>query len=318
MKKLLLLLALTLSVFVGCEKPQESGEVTFPESNTLTIIVPTSAGSGMDVRSRVIAKHLAEELGKNVVVENVAGGASVIASTQFLAEDPNSDYIINLSTDHMVISPVLQEADYSQDSFIPLLAASYSEEYFWVSTDSPWNNWEDVQNASKENAIIFGTGAKTGPIYVATRFASDVSNVDMEVVIANSIPESIANMLGGHVDITWSSYATAKDYYIAGKIKPIVGTGLSDADELNVDTIKGLGYDFNFSSCNVYAIRNDTDSEKVAIIKEALQKVYASPEFIVDWINTGESIIKDPSAEFAKKGMQQKINLLPKVKALLK
>ena len=316
----LLVLSSIMVFAAGTSEAAEQAKVTFPEGNTLTVIVPVSAGGGMDVKVRMVTKYLAQELGKDVVVDNIPGGATVVASSTYLAEPTDSDMIINLSTDHLVITPEIQKTKYSYKDYKLLMALSYSEEYFWVRTDSPFKTWEDVIQESKKRAIIFGTGAKSGPVYIASKIATSISGIKMEHVVSNSIPESIANMLGGHVEVCWSSYVTARDYYLAGKIRPIIGTGVNTFTgkngELNIPTLKSLGYDFSFSSCNTFAIKADTNPQKIAIIKDALQKVYKNPDFQKDWLNAGQTLLDDTSAEFAEKALQQKIDLLPRVREL--
>lgn len=328
MKKVFTVLLMTalmvfavLPVFAqGGNESAAAEKAVFPTGDSLTIIVPVSAGAGMDTQARIIARYLEKQIGKPVVIENIAGGATVLASQTYLAEDVDSDYIIMLSTDHMVITPVLQKANYSYKNFVPLSANSYSEEYFWVNVDSPFQTWDDVIAASKVKPVIFGTGAKSGPVYIATKAACTLSGVNMENVVANSIPESIANMMGGHVDITWSSYATAKSYYLAGKIRPILGTGVEtfhgENGELNVPTLKSLGYDFSFSSCNTFAMRSDADPAAIEYMRTALRNAYLDPDFKAEWVAAGQPYLEDSSYTFAEKAVEQKIDLLPTVKEI--
>lgn len=310
----------TMVFGAGTSETSERGKVIFPESDTLTVVVPVSVGGGMDVRVRIVAKHLSKELGKNVVVDNIAGGATVIAASTYLAEPKDSDIIISLSTDHMVLTPAIQKTKYREKNFKVLIALSYSEEYLWVRSDSPFNTWDDIIQESKKRPILFGTGAKSGPVYIASKMASSVSGVNMEHVVSNSIPESLANLMGGHVEVAWSSYETAREYYLAGKIRPVVGTGenifTGENGELDIPTLKSLGYDFSFSSCQLLCINADTNPEKIAIIQEALQKVYKSPDFKKDWENAGQIYMEDPSVAFAEKAIQQKIVLLPSVRKI--
>ena len=155
-------------VFAQGGSEAKSG-VNFPAGDTLTIIVPVSAGAGMDTQAKLMQKYIEKYLGKTVIIENIAGGATTLAAQDYLSREKNDDSIIMLSTDHRVFSPILQKADYSYESFVSLSANNFTEEYFWVNVDSPFQTWDDVVAASKEKPVIFGTGAKSGPVYIATR-----------------------------------------------------------------------------------------------------------------------------------------------------
>jgi len=319
---LIVLIALVFALPVVAQGASEStsSAVNFPEGDTLTIIVPVSSGSGMDNQARLLQKYIEKYLGKTVVIENMAGGATTLAAQTYLAEEKNSDSIIMLSTDHRVFSPILQKADYSYESFVSLSANNFTEEYFWVNVDSPFQTWDDVVAASKEKPVIFGTGAKSGPVYIASKAACVYTGVAMENVVSNSIPESIANMLGGHVDITWSSYPTAKDYYLSGKIRPILGTGreifTGDHGELSVPTLSSLGYDFAFSSCNTFAMRADTDQEIVDYMRSVIREAYLDPEFKAEWLAAGNTYLEDSTYVFADKAVESKVGLIPTVKEI--
>ena len=48
----------------------------------VTFIVPASAGGSTDIIARVLAEHMSRTMGYNIVVENVSGGGTTIASTR--------------------------------------------------------------------------------------------------------------------------------------------------------------------------------------------------------------------------------------------
>ena len=314
-----MIFAVAAPVFAQGGKEATTG-VNFPAGDALTIIVPVSAGAGMDTQAKLMQKYIEKYLGKTVIIENIAGGATTLAAQDYLAREKNDDCIIMLSTDHRVFSPILQKSDYSYESFVSLSANNFTEEYFWVNVDSPFQTWADVVEASKTKPVIFGTGAKSGPVYIATKAACVLTGVEMENVVSNSIPESIANMLGGHVEITWSSYPTARDYYLSGKIRPILGTGLEtftgDHGELSVPTLSGMGYDFAFSSCNTFCMRADTDPEIVEYMRNILRQAYLDPEFKADWEAAGNTYLEDSTYEFADKAVAGKVALIPTVKEI--
>lgn len=327
MKKFFSLLLIAVLAFavmspVFAQGGSEGGEggVKFPAGDTLTIIVPVSSGAGMDNQARILMRYIEKYLGKTVIVENIAGGATTVAVQDYLSREKNDDSIIMLSTDHKVFSPILQKMKYSYEDFVSLSANNYTEEYFWVNVDSPFKTWDDVVEASKKKPVIFGTGAKSGPVYIATKAACTMTGVAMENVVANSIPESIANMLGHHVDIAWSSYPTARDYYLSGKIRPILGTGIEtftgDHGELSVPTLKSMGHNFEFSSCNTFQMRADTDPAIVDYMREVIQKAYKDPDFKKEWEAAGNTYLEDSTYQFADKAVAGKVALIPVVKEI--
>ena len=58
----------------------------YPESE-ITLVVPFSAGGPTDTITRLVAEPMAEELGQQIVVQNVEGAGGTVASAQVADED---------------------------------------------------------------------------------------------------------------------------------------------------------------------------------------------------------------------------------------
>ena len=66
-------------------------------SRLVTLVVPYPAGGGLDVFARMLAKPLAERLGKSVVVDNRPGGGTTIGAS-YVANAAPDGYTIMLGT----------------------------------------------------------------------------------------------------------------------------------------------------------------------------------------------------------------------------
>lgn len=315
----LMLLISTAHVFAA--GTTETTVASFPKGDTLTIVVPVSAGGQMDLQSRIVAKYLSQEIGKNVVISNIPGGGTVIGSKTYLADSKDSDSIINLSADHMVFSPIVQKADYSQDNFVPLIALSNTEPLFWVKSDSVFKDWDDVIQEGKKRNILFGTGAPGSAGWISTKLAADSSGIKMDYVVGNSIPENIANLLGNHVEMVLADYPTGREYYLAGKIRPIASAGTQnftgEKTEINIPTLLSKNINFTFASCNILAMRADAAPEHIAFMQKALDRVYSNKEFQADWQKANQPLMEDSSSAFAAIIIKSKASFVPRIKELL-
>jgi tripartite-type tricarboxylate transporter receptor subunit TctC len=61
---------------------------TWPD-RPVTMVVPFAAGGGTDLLGRIIAKQLSEELGQQIVVENVGGAGGMIGSARVVKSPPD-------------------------------------------------------------------------------------------------------------------------------------------------------------------------------------------------------------------------------------
>ena len=78
----------------------------FPD-RTITMVVPFAAGGSTDVVARIIAQKMSEDLGQQVIVENVAGAGGNLGAGNVAKADPDG-YTILMGT---VATHALNPAD---------------------------------------------------------------------------------------------------------------------------------------------------------------------------------------------------------------
>jgi tripartite-type tricarboxylate transporter receptor subunit TctC len=70
----------------ACDGGGDADPAAYPDSE-ITLVVPFSAGGPTDTITRLVAKPMSEELGQQVVVQNVEGAGGTVASGQVAEED---------------------------------------------------------------------------------------------------------------------------------------------------------------------------------------------------------------------------------------
>lgn len=68
----------------------------FPD-RTVTLVVPFAAGGSTDVVARIIAQKMSEDLGQQVIVQNVAGAGGNLGAANVARADPDG-YTILMAT----------------------------------------------------------------------------------------------------------------------------------------------------------------------------------------------------------------------------
>src|SRR5262244_117011 len=87
----------------GLAAPQVARAQTYP-TRPVRIIVPFAPGGPTDIPARFIAQRLTENLGRNFLVENVAGASSNIGTAQAAKAAPDG-YTILITVNNLVINP---------------------------------------------------------------------------------------------------------------------------------------------------------------------------------------------------------------------
>jgi tripartite-type tricarboxylate transporter receptor subunit TctC len=100
---LALVVSLSCAVCVGPAAAQK-----WPE-RPVTMVVPFAAGGGTDLLGRIVAKQLSDELGQQIVVENVSGAGGMIGSARVVKSPPDG-YTMVIGTTADAINQSLYKA----------------------------------------------------------------------------------------------------------------------------------------------------------------------------------------------------------------
>src|SRR5262245_1259891 len=117
------------------------------------LIVPYAPGGGTDVFSRLLAAQIEREFGQSLVVDNRAGGASVIG-TRAVADAPGDGYTIGMVDSAFVTNPGLLKEKLPYDTrkdFIPVSLLSRTQLVLCVHGDSPFKTAPELIAYAKAN-----------------------------------------------------------------------------------------------------------------------------------------------------------------------
>lgn len=127
MKKQLAVLSMVVALgmlLAGCgsdatknssSKANQGAAKNYP-NKTVQIVVPYGAGGDTDTNARVMSKYLSKELGKPVIVTNVAGSSGVVGSQQVLDSKPDG-YTVLFNHPTMLMNNLIGLTDISWKNF---------------------------------------------------------------------------------------------------------------------------------------------------------------------------------------------------------
>jgi tripartite-type tricarboxylate transporter receptor subunit TctC len=174
-------------VLTGCSDEQSSaaadGESPCAalEGETVTLVVPYSAGGGYDTYARMVAPYLEEELGATVVVENQEGAGGLLAINNLTTAEPDGTTIAIMNGQGTVAASLAgaegASFDVSELTFLGKLAGE--SPVFVVGANSGYESWEDVLDAKDFQFSSAGPGAED---YINGQFLTRVFDLDAEVV----------------------------------------------------------------------------------------------------------------------------------------
>jgi tripartite-type tricarboxylate transporter receptor subunit TctC len=187
------------------------------------IIVPYAPGGGTDVFSRLLAAQIERELGQPLVIDNRAGGASVIG-TQAVANAQADGYTIGMVDSAFVTNPGLFRDKLPYDTrkdFIPVSLLSRTQLVLCVHPSSPFTTAQELLAHAKANPgkLTFASAGIGTGIHLAGEQLRQAAGIDIVVVPYRGGAPALADFLSGKVDFTFGAVPTIREHIVGGRAR---------------------------------------------------------------------------------------------------
>ncbi|KGT77226.1 LacI family transcriptional regulator [Bradyrhizobium japonicum] len=198
----------------------------YPEK-IIKIVVPFAAGGGTDIIARTTAQEISTDLGKSVIIENKPGAGTIIG-TQTVATGEPDGYSLLMATFAHAVNPSLYNKlpfDPHKDfAAVSLIARSFN--IVVVNPASKINSIADLiveakANPGKLNFGTFGTGTSA---HLAGELFNSMAKVKMTAVPYKGAAPAISDLLGGQIDVMFTTVASAASLVAAGQLRALAVT----------------------------------------------------------------------------------------------
>lgn len=292
-------IGLLASVLVaGCAGSSgSSGGVEYPSDN-IRWVVPYPPGGGTDATSRVVAACMSEELGEEIVVENLDGGGGSRGSLEIIRAEPDG-YTMGLAiSTGMTVTPMVEGFDFSWEDINPIGAFYGYNMSIAVSKDSPYKTAEELFEYVKAHPGEVDTGVPTptSPKAIAFQALEKQYGLKFNVVPMGSSGEVNNGLLGGNLDAAGvDNDVVTAEFIKSGDFIPLAVIG-DEHWEITPDTptLDELGYG-DASLPDIYfflATPNDIPDGVQSTLEDALKTCNEDPEVIKKL--GGEAIVPAP------------------------
>ena len=254
----------------------EAAAQAYPQ-RPVKIIVPYAAGGGTDVFSRLLAAQIERELGQTFIIENRAGGASVIG-TQAVANAEPDGYIIGMVDSAFVTNPGLLGDKLPYDTrkdFIPVSLLSRTQLVLSVHAMSPFKTAQELIAFAKANPgkLTFASAGIGTGIHLAGEQFRQVTGIDVVIVPYRGGAPALADFLSGKVDFTSGAVPSIREHILGGKARGL-GVTRGRAPQLpDIPSMEEIGFASVDSASEMGLI---VPASTPAPIVEKLQRISAN------------------------------------------
>ena len=221
----------------------------FP-SKPVRVIVPFAAGGANDLVARALQRPLGKVLNGTVVVENLPGASTKIATNDLTKSAPDGHTL--MLAGNVALMGYYYSGTYDIKVWDHMTVLGQTGQMPWgmleVRADSPFKTWADLVSYAKKNPgkLSAGGPAPGGMMNLFVLETAKSSGIDVTYVpFAGGGPSGTA-LLGGHVEYRVAQPSEVYPNVRAGKTR---GLGVAFASRMpempDVPTFKELGIMFD-------------------------------------------------------------------------
>src|SRR5882757_155577 len=218
---------LALFVLATCAVLASSRAIAAYPDRIIKIVVPFAPGGGTDVVARTLAQEMAKDLGATVIIENKPGAGTIIG-TQSVATSTPDGYTLLMGTFANAVNPSLQAKlpyDAHKDfAAVALIARSFN--LVVVNIASPIKSVADLLTAAKAepDKLSYGTYGTGTSAHLAGELFKHLAKVNLTTVPYKGAAPAITDLLGGQIQVIFTTVASAASLVAAGQLRAIAVT----------------------------------------------------------------------------------------------
>ncbi len=254
-------------------------QADFP-NKPITIVVPYSPGGVSDALGRGIAQKLSQDLKAQVLVENKAGGNTLIGATHVAKSTPDGYTLLLTAEATLTINPLIYaKLPYDVErNFSPIVAIAQVPQSLIVSSKLGISNYQDFVAHAKKNAgkVSYATLGVGSTAHLNFEMFQRTVGLAMTDIPFKGASVAINDLIGGHVDAMIVSTGLIAAQAKSGSLRALASAGNKRSTLLpDVPTFREIGVS-NFYPSSWFALLAPAGTPQ-----EVVQKLNASVNKII-------------------------------------
>ncbi len=250
-------------------------------SRPVRIIVGYAAGGGVDISARLVGQWLSERLGQQFVVENRPGASTNIATEAVVRSSPDGYTLLLVNAANAINTSVYDKLNFEFTRDITAIAGIMRVAFVMVVNPSlPVKTVPELIAYAKAHPreLSVGSGGAGGPDQASSEYFKMETGADMLDVPYRGLAPALADLLGGQVQLVFSTVAAAIEYIKGGKLRPLAVTTATRSEALpDVPTVGEYLPGFESSQWYGVGAPKGTPADIVATINKEINAGLADP-----------------------------------------
>ena len=249
--KTALVSAVVGAALLGMGSPGASAADAWTPQHNVEFIVPTAAGSTMDLLARVIQKVWQEQKAVTVpiTVEAKSGAGGAVAWT-YVSRKASDGHYIAISGPTLVANEILHIGELSYRDVTPIAQLLTEYTVFAVRADGPIKTGADLVQAMRTSKTLSigvapGFGGSNHVAFLKLAGAAKIDPNSLTIVPFRGANDSVTALLGGHIDAADATMSALAPFLRSGKLRAIAIAAPKrlTGEHADIPTWKEQGFD---------------------------------------------------------------------------
>jgi tripartite-type tricarboxylate transporter receptor subunit TctC len=274
--------ALLVAIAAGCTA---LATVRAADRPPLRVILPVSAGSGVDVIVRSVGPALSTKLGgQAVVIENLPGAGGITGTSALVKAPPDGNTIAFISNNHAVNPSVYKKMPYDSLADVTPISVVGATPFVLVvnPTKLPAKDAKELVALLKARpgAYNLASSGNGTIIHLAGEMFVEAAGVDAKHIPYKGVGPMLADLIGGQVDFGVAAVPAVQGYLKNGQLRAIGVTGKSRVASLpELPTIAEQGFpDVDVAGWFAVVAPQGLPAAEVKRLHDAVTAAFADPD----------------------------------------
>ena len=277
MSKRVVSILLSLGLGLGCVAQAQD----YP-TRPIRIVVPFTAGGGVDGIGRALAEKLTPRLGQSVIVDNRPGASGNIAAEHVYKSAPDGYTLFVGGDGTLAVNKMLfAKLNFEPEKFEPISTLAVSPMMVTVNARVPVQSLQELIAYGKANPgkITFGSAGAGGASHLAAEVFQKSTGARFVHVPYKGILQAFNDVMAGHVDMMFGFEASVGPHMHGGRVRVLAVTGAKRHPALpNVPTVSEVVPGYVMVSWATLVAPPGTPASVVQKLSAATVEVMRMPE----------------------------------------
>jgi tripartite-type tricarboxylate transporter receptor subunit TctC len=199
-------------------------------SKPVRLIVPFAPGGPADIQARLIGPKLTEAWGQPVVVENRAGGNTIIATELTARADPDGHIVLVVSAGFAINVSLYAKLPYdSLRDFAPVTQLTSGPAIVVVHPSLPARSVKELIQLARSRPGQLTYASAGLPSQLAVELFKVMTGTDLVHVPYKGAAPAMIDLIAGHVQVSFPTIIGALSHVRSGRLRALATTGAKRA-----------------------------------------------------------------------------------------